>query len=369
MADVQGLVSPLFINFCGGRKVECSRETARLTVELLRTVISAQKLPSPTNLAAALIEAVRGVGQRLIAANPVDIKTLHVIVIVYHTRLLINKMSASILQGPFTLFLSTQGRDRDSDEGDDKPFLCLSLLLKGFCVPLHWLIFLGPKSLCIVKYISLLNAIFSLQLTKVVTEAVNDLIEDIKTCHEQIADLMVELIHQKTVKKFLCAAKKKRPFQVFVAEGAPKYLGHVIVKELAAKGIQITMITNSSVFAMISRVNMVIVGVHAVTANGGVIASVGTYMVALAAKKHAVPFVVNPLSFGEISDFMDFSIGSVALILNVVNPAFDYVPPKLVSFLLLICKTIRGPNPSYIHRLISDFYSADDLGLHQKPAS
>ncbi|RXH71238.1 hypothetical protein DVH24_018593 [Malus domestica] len=48
----------------------------------------------------------------------------------------------------------------------------------------------------IVKYISLLTAIFSLQLTKVVTEAVNDLIEDIKTCHEQIADLMVELIHQ-----------------------------------------------------------------------------------------------------------------------------------------------------------------------------
>ncbi|XP_008353170.3 uncharacterized protein [Malus domestica] len=34
------------------------------------------------------------------------------------------------------------------------------------------------------------------KLTKVVTEAVNDLIEDIKTCHEQIADLMVELIHQ-----------------------------------------------------------------------------------------------------------------------------------------------------------------------------
>ena len=36
----------------------------------------------------------------------------------------------------------------------------------------------------------------------------------------------------------------------------------------------------------------VIVGAHAVMANGGVIAPVGLNMVALAAKRHAVPFVV-----------------------------------------------------------------------------
>lgn len=36
----------------------------------------------------------------------------------------------------------------------------------------------------------------------------------------------------------------------------------------------------------------VIVGAHAVMANGGVIAPVGLNMVALAAQKHAVPFVV-----------------------------------------------------------------------------
>lgn len=36
----------------------------------------------------------------------------------------------------------------------------------------------------------------------------------------------------------------------------------------------------------------VIVGAHAVMANGGVIAPIGLNMVALAAKRHAVPFVV-----------------------------------------------------------------------------
>lgn len=37
------------------------------------------------------------------------------------------------------------------------------------------------------------------------------------------------------------------------------------------------------------------------------------------------------LSFGEFSDFMEFSNGNGASLLNVVNPAFDYVPPELVS--------------------------------------
>lgn len=36
----------------------------------------------------------------------------------------------------------------------------------------------------------------------------------------------------------------------------------------------------------------VLVGVHAVLANGGVIAPVGMHMVALAAKRHSIPFVV-----------------------------------------------------------------------------
>jgi translation initiation factor eIF-2B subunit beta len=36
----------------------------------------------------------------------------------------------------------------------------------------------------------------------------------------------------------------------------------------------------------------VLVGAHAVLANGGVIAPAGVHMVALAAKRHSIPFVV-----------------------------------------------------------------------------
>lgn len=40
------------------------------------------------------------------------------------------------------------------------------------------------------------------------------------------------------------------------------------------------------------------------------------------------------LDFGEFSDCMDFGTGSGSPLLHVVNPAFDYVPPKLVSLFI-----------------------------------
>ncbi|KAJ0035082.1 hypothetical protein Pint_25120 [Pistacia integerrima] len=70
---------------CGVRKIEGSQATARVTVELLQSVISQHREPS-TNAAVALIEAVRSVGELLIDANPVELavgntvrRVLHII--------------------------------------------------------------------------------------------------------------------------------------------------------------------------------------------------------------------------------------------------------------------------------------------------
>lgn len=51
-------------------KIEGSQATAKYTVELLRSVISHQRVPH-ANQAAALIAAVKAVGEQLVAANPV----------------------------------------------------------------------------------------------------------------------------------------------------------------------------------------------------------------------------------------------------------------------------------------------------------
>jgi translation initiation factor eIF-2B subunit beta len=52
------------------RQVVGSQSSAKLTAELLRLVVSHQRLPS-SGQAAALIEAVKAVGVRIIAANPI----------------------------------------------------------------------------------------------------------------------------------------------------------------------------------------------------------------------------------------------------------------------------------------------------------
>src|SRR5690242_13963471 len=62
--------------------------------------------------------------------------------------------------------------------------------------------------------------------------------------------------------------------------------------ELAKAGISTTLISDSAVFAMMARINKVIVGTHAVMANGGLVAQAGLHAVALAAHANSVPFVV-----------------------------------------------------------------------------
>jgi len=58
---------------------------------------------------------------------------------------------------------------------------------------------------------------------------------------------------------------------------------------LATDGIEVTLISDAAVFAMMSRVNKVIVGTHGVLANGGLKSVSGSHTVALAAKHYSVP--------------------------------------------------------------------------------
>lgn len=390
MPDIEGLVNE-FVSKLENRKVEGSHATARATAELLRSLISQIRLPS-TNQAEALIEAIKIVGAKLTAANPVELAVGNIMKRVLHI-VRVEDLSA-VTSDDNGLNLSAETDEEDTAELDCDHVASAAAVGYGSILDrpsLHTLLESmgrdsGEKA----------DRKMSRRILKHnVIEAVNELIGEIDDCHEQIAEQAVEHIHQneviltlgrsRTVLEFLSAAKeKKRSFRVFIAEGAPRYQGHVLAKELVKRGVQSTVVTDSAVFATISRVNMVIVGVHAVMANGGIIAPVGLRMVALAARAHAIPFVVvagmhklcplyphNPevllndmrcpselIEYGEFSGCMDFGIGSGSPLLHVVNPAFDYVPPELVS---LFITDIGGHGPSYMYRLIADYYSTDDL--------
>jgi len=216
-----------------------------------------------------------------------------------------------------------------------------------------------------------------------IIEGINELIEELKNLYRNIAEQAIEHIHSnevimtfghsQTVAEFLKAAARKRKFEVVVVESGPSLVGHQTALELSQAGISTTLIPDAAIFSMMARVNKVIITTHAVMANGGLVAITGTHMLAVAAKHHSVPLMVctglyklSPLYPYDQDTFNDcISPGSVIRFENADElsdvhidcPAFDYIPPELVD---LFVTNIGGHNPSYIYRLLVEYYNPED---------
>ncbi|MEW5311133.1 MAG: hypothetical protein WDW38_002873 [Sanguina aurantia] len=230
-----------------------------------------------------------------------------------------------------------------------------------------------------------------------VIDSINELIDELDTIQASITASGIEYIHANeviltsgmsdTTFYFLKEASKKRDFQVIVAEGAPRFDGHLMARKLSDAGIMATVIADSAVFAMMARANKVLVGAHAVLADGGVIAPVGIHVVALAAKKHSIPFVVlvglhklSPLfphdpdlsynDFKSPADGVDFDVVAEAFsqqeaMLAGPAPASDRAsgPAPPASLPNPPKPTWGGHTPSYVYRLLTEYYSREDYSL------
>ncbi|CAH0553481.1 unnamed protein product [Brassicogethes aeneus] len=211
---------------------------------------------------------------------------------------------------------------------------------------------------------------------------------ELETSTDNIATQAAEHIHtneiiltvgkSNLVEKFLKNAAKKRSINVIVLEQAPLYQGHEMAARLAKANIQTTIIPDSAVFAMMSRVNKVIIGTHTVLANGGLRAASGVHSIALAAKRYSVPVMVlsHMYKFSPIysashkqeafnvmaspANVLPYSSGPILNKVQVLNPVFDYVPPELVT---LFISHQGGNAPSYVYRLLSELYHQDDYYL------
>lgn len=212
-----------------------------------------------------------------------------------------------------------------------------------------------------------------------ICEAINEIIDELLQSDDRIAGYAHEHIHSneiilthtssRTVQQFLLKAAAKRKFTVIVAESYPNehdetheaIMGHttgdeddeddigteIFSKSLTAAGLTVVLITDASVFAIMSRVNKVILGTHAVIANGGLVAASGARIIAKAAHKHRTPVIVvsgvyklspqYPYEFESLIEYGDpakiNTQGEGALVnkLEIENPLFDYVSPDLVD--------------------------------------
>lgn len=231
-------------------------------------------------------------------------------------------------------------------------------------------------------------------LKSAIMDSINELISELEACRDNIAAQAMEHIHSnevimtfgksRTVEKFLKNAARRRKFSVIVAEGAPFYRGQELAKSLAESDIDTTVISDSAIFAIMARVNKVIIGTHAVMADGGLKAANGAHALALAAKHHSVPLFVCAGMFklspryvcsydqDDINqllspdDVMKFSTGDIVSKISVYNPVFDYISPDLVN---LYISDQGGNAPSYMYRLLTELYDAEDYDLCMGKAS
>lgn len=217
--------------------------------------------------------------------------------------------------------------------------------------------------------------------------SINEYIDEVDTIQGPICELAQEHIHAGECiltiglggELFLKAAARKRKFQVIVAENAPSLDGHKLVAVLSkvCPNITVTLIPDSAIYAIMCRVNKVLLSSLAVMADGGAICNSGCSMVATAAKEFNIPvvclsasYMLTPL-FAHTQDQLLSQLKSPAEIceyntemnadkVDVIIPIFDYLPPNLIS----IYVTNNGSHqPSYIYRLLSESYDPQDYNF------
>lgn len=164
-------------------------------------------------------------------------------------------------------------------------------------------------------------------------------------------------------KKISVIADETRPF----LQGA-----RLTAWEMVQEKIPVTLITDNMAGFMMSRgeVDAVVVGTDRVAANGDVANKIGTYMVAVLAQRHRIPFYVAcPLSTidmsiasgvdipieerhaDEVIGFRDFHWAAQGV--QIRNPSFDVTPAELVTALITEKGVIDQPDVGKLRALFS----------------
>ena len=159
------------------------------------------------------------------------------------------------------------------------------------------------------------------------------------------------------------AAESGIKLKVIATETRPLLQGSRLTTwELSRAGVDVTLITDGSAAAAMGRlgVDLVIVGADRIVANGDVANKIGTYMLAIAAAHHRVPFyVAAPTSTfdmtlesgahipieergaGEVSH--GFGRQTAPEEVAVYTPAFDVTPAEMIAGIVTERGIFRPP--------------------------
>jgi methylthioribose-1-phosphate isomerase len=169
------------------------------------------------------------------------------------------------------------------------------------------------------------------------------------------------------------AFERKKDISVIACETRPYLQGaRLTAWECVQEGIPCTLVTDNMAGHLMAtgQVDAVIVGADRIAANGDTANKIGTYMVAVLARRHALPFyVAAPLSTFDAN----IPDGSAIVIeerpahevtgyrgqrwapegIKVRNPAFDVTPAELITAIICEKAVVRGPDRQKIQSLLA----------------
>ena len=215
-------------------------------------------------------------------------------------------------------------------------------------------------------------------------DSINDAIKEQKEVKDLISDGDVILTSQysEQVAEILIDNAKTKKFKVFIAESAPLFHGKIQAEKLSKHGIDTNLIGDDDIYSFMSTMLKVKVflGARAILVNGGLITYGGAYNICLSAKM--LPFHIPVIIVGgttKLTPMYSFkhqlyneylspdlifgkNVKYKGDISNIQfnNPAFDYVPPDLIT----IYATNYGIiNPNCLYRSFSDMYDKEDYEI------
>ncbi len=170
---------------------------------------------------------------------------------------------------------------------------------------------------------------------------------------------------------FRSAVEAGKNISVIADETRPFLQGaRLTAWEMVQENIPVTLISDNMAGFMMNtgEIDAVVVGTDRVAANGDVANKIGTYMVAVLASRHNIPFYVAcPLStidmsindgkaipieerpVDEVKGFRDYHWAAEGV--SIRNPAFDVTPAELVTGLITEQGVIKSPDKSKLMAL------------------
>lgn len=178
---------------------------------------------------------------------------------------------------------------------------------------------------------------------------------------------------------FRSAVEAGKSISVIADETRPFLQGaRLTAWEMVQENIPVTLIADNMAGFMMNagEIDAVVVGTDRVAANGDVANKIGTYMVAVLAKRHNIPFYVAcPLSTidlavpngnaipieercaDEVKGFRDYHWAAEGV--SIRNPAFDVTPAELVTALITEKGIIKYPNREKLLTLFENQQRSD----------